>query len=52
MLDVLDGLRDGGRCVGVVSHVSEMRTRIPTQVRIDKSHHGSTVTITGVPGAA
>ncbi|WP_433954621.1 AAA family ATPase [Janibacter indicus] len=52
VLDVLDGLRDGGRCVGVVSHVSEMRTRIPTQVRIDKSHHGSTVTITGVPGAA
>lgn len=52
VLDVLDGLRDGGRSVGVVSHVSEMRTRIPTQVRIDKSHHGSTVTITGVPGAA
>lgn len=52
VLDVLDSLRDGGRCVGVVSHVSEMRTRIPTQVRVDKSHHGSTITITGIPGAA
>ena len=52
VLDVLDALRDGGRCVGVVSHVSEMRTRIPTQVRVDKAQHGSTVTVVGVQGAA
>ncbi|GAA8853217.1 SMC family ATPase [Helicobacter pylori] len=52
VLDVLDALRDGGRCVGVVSHVSEMRTRIPTQVRVDKAQHGSTVTVVGVHGAA
>lgn len=52
VLDVLDALRDGGRCVGVVSHVSEMRTRIPTQVRVDKAQHGSTVTLVGVHGAA
>lgn len=52
VLDVLDGLRDGGRCVGVVSHVSEMRSRIPTQVRVDKTQHGSTVGVTGVLGVA
>lgn len=43
VLDVLDGLRDGGRAVGLVSHVGEMRMRIPTQVRVDKTQHGSTV---------
>src|SRR5690606_18553384 len=30
VLDTLDALREGGRVVGVVSHVAEMRTRIPT----------------------
>ena len=33
--------------MGVVSHVSEMRTRIPTQVRIDKTPHGSSVEVLG-----
>ena len=32
-MDTLDSLRDGGRVVGVVSHVAEMRDRIPTQLR-------------------
>ena len=45
VLDVLDGLRDGGRAVGLVSHVAEMRSRITTQVRVDKSQHGSTITV-------
>lgn len=47
VLDVLDRLRDGGRTVGVVSHVSEMRTRIPTQVRVHKTQVGSTISVTG-----
>ncbi|WP_068258794.1 AAA family ATPase [Janibacter limosus] len=50
VLDVLDRLRDGGRAVGVVSHVAEMRTRITTRVRIDKSQHGSTVHVEGAAG--
>lgn len=50
VLDVLDGLRDGGRAVGLVSHVAEMRSRITTQVRVDKSQHGSTITV--LDGAA
>ena len=41
-MDILDALRDGGRVVGVVSHVAEMRDRIPTRLQIDKSRSGST----------
>ena len=36
VLDTLDSLRDGGRVVGVVSHVAEMRDRIPTQLHVSK----------------
>ena len=45
-MDTLDSLRDGGRVVGVVSHVAEMRDRIPTQLRVTKSRHGSTIALT------
>ena len=45
VLDVLDGLRDGGRTVGLVSHVAEMRTRIPTQVHVGKTPTGSFVEV-------
>jgi exonuclease SbcC len=44
VLDTLDSLRDGGRVVGVVSHVAEMRERIPAQLRVTKSRTGSTIT--------
>lgn len=47
VLDTLDSLRDGGRVVGVVSHVAEMRDRIPTQLVLTKSRHGSTLRISG-----
>ena len=43
VLDTLDALRDGGRVVGVVSHVGEMRDRIPTQLRVVKGRTGSTL---------
>lgn len=43
VMDRLDGLRAGGRTVGVVSHVTELRTRIPTQVNVRKTPRGSTV---------
>ncbi|WP_068324309.1 SbcC/MukB-like Walker B domain-containing protein, partial [Janibacter terrae] len=51
VLDVLDRLRDGGRAVGVVSHVGEMRSRIATRVRVDKTAHGSSISVEGVPAA-
>jgi exonuclease SbcC len=43
VMDTLDSLRDGGRVVGVVSHVAELRDRIPTQLVVAKSRQGSTV---------
>jgi len=45
VMDTLDSLRDGGRVVGVVSHVAEMRDRIPTRLVVSKSRRGSTLAI-------
>jgi exonuclease SbcC len=45
VMDVLDSLRDGGRVVGVVSHVPELRDRIPAQVAVAKSRAGSTAAV-------
>ena len=45
VMDTLDSLRDGGRVVGVVSHVAEMRDRIPTQLVVTKSRAGSTLSV-------
>ena len=46
VMDTLDSLLDGGRVVGVVSHVAEMRDRIPTRLTVTKSRRGSTVAVT------
>ncbi|MEP6760732.1 MAG: SMC family ATPase [Sporichthyaceae bacterium] len=43
VMGVMDGLRDGGRVVGIVSHVGELRQRIPTQLTIVKSRNGSVI---------
>jgi exonuclease SbcC len=43
VLDTLDSLRDGGRVVGLVSHVPELRSRISTQLEVSKGRTGSTV---------
>jgi len=45
VMTVLDGLREGGRLVGIVSHVAELRQRIPAQVRVHKGHAGSHLTV-------
>jgi exonuclease SbcC len=47
VMTVLDGLREGGRLVGIVSHVAELRQRIPAQVRVHKGHAGSHLTVRG-----
>ncbi len=41
VMNTLDGLRDGGRVVGIVSHVPEMRTRVTAQLQIRKDRAGS-----------
>ena len=43
VMSVLDGLRDGGRAVGLVSHVRELQTRIPAQLEVRKTRSGSTL---------
>src|SRR5690606_4327092 len=43
VLDVLDGLREGGRAVGIVSHVGELRQRIPAKLHVVKGRAGSRV---------
>ncbi|MGW5456980.1 AAA family ATPase [Nocardia sp. NPDC003979] len=41
VMGVLDELRAGGRVVGVVSHVDEMRQRIPTRLHVLRGRNGS-----------
>ncbi|WP_030271607.1 AAA family ATPase [Streptomyces sp. NRRL B-24484] len=43
VLQVLDELRSHSRAVGVVSHVGDLRRRIPTQMHVRKSENGSTI---------
>lgn len=43
VMDTLDQLREGGRVVGVVSHVPELRTRIPAQLVVHKTRSGSSL---------
>ncbi|QKE84725.1 AAA family ATPase [Arthrobacter sp. NEB 688] len=45
VVSVLDGLREGGRAVGVVSHVADLRSRISHQVVVTKGVSGSGVTV-------
>ncbi|QNE78600.1 AAA family ATPase [Streptomyces finlayi] len=43
VLDVLDSLRERDRSVGIVSHVADLRRRIPAQLEVVKERHGSEV---------
>ncbi|MEE2035307.1 SbcC/MukB-like Walker B domain-containing protein, partial [Rhodococcus chondri] len=47
VMGVLDELREGGRVVGVVSHVDEMRQRIPSRLHVIRGRAGSAVQIAG-----
>jgi exonuclease SbcC len=53
VMDTLDSLREGGRVVGVVSHVAEMRDRIPVRLEVTKHRRGSRVhSSAGIPTRA
>jgi len=41
VIEVLDSLRDGGRAVGIVSHVSELKMRIADQIRVIRNPDGT-----------
>ena len=43
VMDTLDALRDGGRVVGLVSHVAELRNRVPMQLEVRKGRRGSSL---------
>ncbi|WP_144659901.1 AAA family ATPase [Paenarthrobacter nicotinovorans] len=43
VMDALEGLRDGGRVVGLVSHVAEMKQRITSQLQVVKGRNGSSI---------
>ncbi|MFJ2647785.1 AAA family ATPase [Streptomyces sp. NPDC087420] len=52
VLDVLDSLRERDRSVGIVSHVADLRRRIPTQLEIVKERDGSAVRQRGADAGA
>jgi exonuclease SbcC len=53
VLAVLDDLREGGRAVGIVSHVADLRARIPAQLHVRKGPNGSTLApLSAARGAA
>ncbi|MGW2843675.1 AAA family ATPase [Streptomyces sp. NPDC001274] len=43
VLDVLDSLRERDRSVGIVSHVADLRRRVPVQLEVVKERQGSVV---------
>ncbi|WP_228981600.1 AAA family ATPase [Streptomyces sp. DH12] len=53
VLDVLDALRERDRSVGIVSHVPDLRRRIPAQLEVVKGRDGSRIRLragTGLSG--
>ncbi|WP_345284777.1 SbcC/MukB-like Walker B domain-containing protein, partial [Streptomyces gulbargensis] len=43
VLDVLDSLRERDRSVGIVSHVADLKRRVPAQLEVVKGRRGSSV---------
>ncbi|WP_049828724.1 SbcC/MukB-like Walker B domain-containing protein [Arthrobacter sp. RIT-PI-e] len=43
VMDALEGLRSGGRVVGLVSHVAELKQRVGVQLQVLKGRQGSTL---------
>lgn len=51
VMSMLDGLRAGGRSVGIVSHVGELRDRIDSRVEVIKTETGSGVLVHAARGS-
>lgn len=52
VLTVLDELRTGGRCLGVISHVESMQRAIPAKIIVDPGPAGSTISTSGLKDSA
>lgn len=50
-MDELDGLREGGRMVGLISHVGALRERIRLGIEVTPTGHGSTVRVGTIAAA-
>lgn len=50
VVEDLDRLRAGGRLVGIISHVEDLKQRIPVQLEVCKTNSGSTVRMVADPG--
>ena len=48
VMDVIDDLREGGRTVGLVSHVDELRNRVTARIEVKAGRTGSTLEVVGV----
>jgi exonuclease SbcC len=48
VMDVIDDLREGGRTVGLVSHVDELRNRVTARIEVSATRDGSTIDVVGV----
>jgi exonuclease SbcC len=46
VMDVIDSLREGGRSVGLVSHVEELKNRIAAKIVVTPGQDGSTLEVT------
>lgn len=44
-IECLSGLRDSGRYIGIISHVSELKERIPAKLNVLQTPQGSTLQI-------
>ncbi len=51
-MDELDRLREGGRMVGVISHVAALAERVPVGLRVSRGRDGSQVDLVAGPDAA
>jgi len=45
VVDVLRSLQDGGRMVGVISHVQDLKDALPNGIAVEPTNHGSVATI-------
>ena len=45
VMNTIESLRENGRTIGLISHVEEMKNRIPTQIVVEKGPHGSSVRV-------
>jgi exonuclease SbcC len=45
VLDQLENLKSGGRVIGVISHVSEMKDRFPERLMVEPQPDGTSVVV-------